>query len=103
MPEVYQQFITYAGGSVSTAGAKVAGGAKVTAGRTGAGVYTLTTADPIVVASGIIMLVALNTAAGQINAVITSSTVITVSTFAADGTTATDKAFSYLLLIPEPS
>lgn len=93
----FQQWQTYSAGAITGGtGAKLSGCAKVTPGRTGAGVYTLTTADAVPAAESI-LIVTVNTAAGQYQAVHTSDTVKTVTTFAADGTTATDKNFSFLL------
>lgn len=93
----FQSWQIFAIGAVTGAtGAKLSGCANVTPGRTGAGVYTLTTSQAVPAAESI-LIVTSNTAAGQIQAVHTSDTVKTVTSFAADGTTATDKNFSFLL------
>lgn len=102
--EYLQKKDLFATGSlVAGTGAKNAGCANITPGRTGAGVYTLTAAAASFAVTTTLVFATLNTAAGQIQAVITSATVITVTTFAADGTTATDKAFSFEIWIVEPN
>lgn len=103
MAEIFQQISLYAVGAITGGtGAKLSGGAKVTAARTGAGVYTLTCADAVPAAESV-LIVTNNTAAGQIQAVHTSDTVKGVTSFAADGTTATDKNFSYLIAYVIPA
>lgn len=104
MPEYLQKLDLFAAGSVvAGTGAKAAGGANIVTARSGAGVYTLTAGAASFAVATTLVLVTNNNAAGQIVAVITSSTVITVRSFAADGTTATDKDFTYLIYVVEPS
>jgi hypothetical protein len=99
----FQKTQFFAVGAVTGAtGAKLSGGANVATARTGAGVYTLTTAQAVPAAESV-LIITNNTAAGQIQGVHTSDTVKTVTSFAADGTTATDKNFSYLLAFVIPS
>jgi hypothetical protein len=84
-----------AAGKVSTAGAVLSRTGMWVPARTGAGVYTITLPAPGSPAGANFMSLTLNTAAGQCQIVDTSDTVKTVTTFAADGTTATDKNFSF--------
>jgi hypothetical protein len=94
MPGINDNRILLACGKVNTDGTKLSGyGA--TPARTGAGVYTLTLGGPGVPEGEEELLVSNNSAAGQIQIQNTSATVKGVTSFAADGTTATDKKFSF--------
>lgn len=84
-----------AAGKIDTTGAKLSGVGNFTPARSGAGVYTLTLPAPGVPEGEELLIAVNNTAAGQIQIVSTSALVKTVTTFAADGTTATDKKFSF--------
>lgn len=74
----------------------------VAVAATGAGVYTLTL-DPAaqgdvgISAAALRVSITLLGNSGIIQYVRTSASVITVSSFAVDGTTATDKAFSFIV------
>ncbi len=84
-------------GSVSSAGARVSGCTKTTPAKSGTGVYTLTQDEQIDAAEGC-CIVTLRGASGTYKIDWTSDSVITVSTFAVDGTTATDKAFDFVIV-----
>lgn len=73
-----------------------------TLARQSAGVFTLTApvatnSTPIQFIAGVTIPVVVMQQSGTYSAVVTSATVITVSTFAVDGTTATDKNFSLIV------
>lgn len=94
--------VLIAAGKIDTTGAVLSRTGSFTAARTGAGVYTLTLASALPEAEEE-LIVCNNTAAGQIQIVATSTTVKTVTSFAADGTTATDKKFSFEIWQITPS
>lgn len=71
----------------------------VVVARSGAGVYTLTLGANVQ-SAGTIAIVTLG-ASGTYSYVDTSATVKTVRTFAVDGTTATDKNFSFAIFTVE--
>jgi hypothetical protein len=73
-----------------------------TLARTSAGLFTLTApvatnSTPIQFIAGVTIPVLTLQQSGTSSAVVTSATVITISTFAVDGVTATDKNFSLIV------
>lgn len=89
-----------AGSVTGTTGALTFGPfGSVTVARTGAGVYTLTLGSNVQ-SAGTVAIVTMG-ASGTYSYVDTSGTVKTVRTFAVDGTTATDKNFSFAIFTVE--
>ena len=82
-------------GSVSTAGAVVARAGRWGVSRSSAGVYVIALQEGGVDATQCVCLATLRGASGCIRVDQTSDTSKTVSTFAVDGTTATDKDFDF--------
>lgn len=89
-----QKSAVAAGRVTGSSGATPLKAGDVAVARTGTGVYTLTAGITIPL-GGCVVDLTLQGNSGVISYVITSATVITVSTFAVDGTTATDKDFSF--------
>lgn len=87
----YTALLTQAGTAAPTANFAINSVGTVAIARSSAGVYTLTT-DGLWVADKTLVLVTISGTAVVVKAVRTSANVITISTFAADGTTATDLA-----------
>ena len=90
--------VTISGGTPTVVGAS--GG--YTLGRTSPGLFTLTAPvatneTPTAFVAGITMIAVTMQQSGTYSAVVTSATVITISTFAVDGVTATDKNFSVIV------
>lgn len=90
----------YAAGKVTIAGGAITAHkttGRIVAARTGAGVVTLTSQDEIPGSESVTtaQLVGATGSAPQVDD--TTNTVKTVRTFAVDGTTATDKSFSYII------
>lgn len=84
-------------------GATTMKGGPVVVARTGAGVYTLTLQAGVSECDATLRTLSVTMrTSGTYNYVDTSDTVITVNTFAVDGTTATDKNFDFLLFNVPP-
>lgn len=78
-----------------------------TLSRTSAGLFALTAPvatneTPTAFVAGVTIPVVVMQQSGTYTAVITSATVITISTFAVDGVTATDKNFSIIVYARTP-
>ncbi len=89
----------YSAGSVTVAGSaitvhKTTG--RVTAARSSAGVFTLTTQDELPGGESLLFIQEVGATGSTPEVDDTSNTVKTIRTFAADGTTATDKSFKYI-------
>lgn len=84
-----------------TGGITMKGGSGAIVARTGAGVYTVTFSGQAFPASESFGVVTLRQS-GTYSYVDTSDTVKTISTFAVDGTTATDKNFSVVIYYVPP-
>jgi len=100
------QLPVFAAGKVTVAGGAITGHrttGKVTATYTSAGNVNLVTTDELAVGETVINISLLNAGQGHVDDAASTVTSKKVLTFAADGTTATDKSFNYVIYSLPPS